>query len=236
MQGKAAVAGIGESTYYVRGKAPDTEFQLACTAIGRAARDAGLRLEDIDGIVSYMDVRNPPVRLARALGLKALNFTADPFSGGGNNVENLGISVVGDFTKTLPKARQLRTVELFLRVEMAQYDVSAAELFASLLDDPPGSWMKLTLSAEKSTVISVSDSTWGVIEMRVMSTRSKFLSRGTVNSTSAGPSLAHTSWRQTWERSWKMLEKGASCAVDALFTKLLSGLLTSTCWVRLSSM
>ena len=36
MHGSAAVAGIGESTYYKRGESPHTEFQLACMAIQRA--------------------------------------------------------------------------------------------------------------------------------------------------------------------------------------------------------
>ena len=43
MQGRAAVVGVGESAYYVRGKSPDSEFQLACTAIVNAAADAGVR-------------------------------------------------------------------------------------------------------------------------------------------------------------------------------------------------
>ena len=46
MHGSAAVVGVGESSYWVRGESPDTEFQLACCAIGRAVEDAGLRLED----------------------------------------------------------------------------------------------------------------------------------------------------------------------------------------------
>ncbi len=70
MQGKASVAGVGESVYYARGKSPDSEFQLACTAIARAADDAGIELAEIDGIVSYMDQRNDPLRLAHALGLR----------------------------------------------------------------------------------------------------------------------------------------------------------------------
>jgi len=86
MHGSSVVVGIGETTYYKRGESPDSEFALACEAIRKAADDAGIDVREIDGIVSYMDMRNPPVRLARALGLKALNFTADPFSGGGNNV------------------------------------------------------------------------------------------------------------------------------------------------------
>ena len=76
MHGQAAVAGIGESTYYVRGRSPDSEFKLCCTAITRAAEDAGVALADIDGIVSYMDQRNDPLRLAHALGLKELRWAA----------------------------------------------------------------------------------------------------------------------------------------------------------------
>jgi acetyl-CoA acetyltransferase len=86
MQGSAAVAGIGESTYYKRGESPHTEFQLACMAIQRAVEDAGLELADVDGFVSYLDQRNGPLRLARALGLKELRWTATPWAGGGNSM------------------------------------------------------------------------------------------------------------------------------------------------------
>ncbi len=85
MQGSAAVVGVGESAYYVRGRSPDTEFQLACTAIRHAVEDSGLALEDVDGIVSYMDQRNDPMRLAAALGIRELRWTGQPFGGGGNN-------------------------------------------------------------------------------------------------------------------------------------------------------
>jgi acetyl-CoA acetyltransferase len=86
MQRKAAVAGVGESTYYKYGRAKETEFQLACIAIRNAVEDAGLRLEDVDGFVSYMDPRNDPVRLSAALGVKEINYTAQTFGGGGNGV------------------------------------------------------------------------------------------------------------------------------------------------------
>jgi acetyl-CoA acetyltransferase len=83
MRGAAVVAGVGESTYYARGKAPETEFQLACIAIRNALDDAGLKPADVDGFVSYMD-RNEPVRLSAALGTGDLDFTAQTFGGGGN--------------------------------------------------------------------------------------------------------------------------------------------------------
>lgn len=85
MQGQAVVAGVGESPYYVRGRSPDTEFQLACTAIRRAVEDAGLALSEIDGFVSYMDQRNDPLRLAHALGIRELRWAAQTWAGGGNN-------------------------------------------------------------------------------------------------------------------------------------------------------
>ena len=42
MHGDAVVVGVGESRYYKRGEATETEFQLACIAIRNAVDDAGL--------------------------------------------------------------------------------------------------------------------------------------------------------------------------------------------------
>ena len=42
IRGKVAVAGIGETTYYKHGQAPDSEFKLALMAILNAAEDAGI--------------------------------------------------------------------------------------------------------------------------------------------------------------------------------------------------
>ncbi len=84
MRGQAAVVGVGESSYYKRGGASETEFQLAVIAIRNAVEDAGLKMADIDGLVSYMDARNEPVRLSAALGMAAVNFTAQTWGGGGN--------------------------------------------------------------------------------------------------------------------------------------------------------
>src|SRR3954454_5933766 len=83
MHGAAVVVGVGESAYYKRGEAPESEFRLACTAIRHAVADAGLAMSDVDGLVSYMD-RNEPVRLSAALGTGDLNFSAQTFGGGGN--------------------------------------------------------------------------------------------------------------------------------------------------------
>jgi acetyl-CoA acetyltransferase len=86
VQGRAVVAGIGESAYFERGKAPLTEFQLALTAIRAACADAGLDPAEIDGFTSYMDQRNDPLRLSAALGVRSLSWTSQPWGGGGNNM------------------------------------------------------------------------------------------------------------------------------------------------------
>src|SRR3990172_8920753 len=86
MQGRAVVAGVGESAYYGRGKSPLSEFQLALTAIRGACADAGLDPREIDGFVSYMDQRNDPLRLSAALGVRSLSWTSQPWGGGGNNM------------------------------------------------------------------------------------------------------------------------------------------------------
>ncbi|MFP6641746.1 MAG: acetyl-CoA acetyltransferase, partial [Myxococcota bacterium] len=111
MQAQAAVAGVGESAYYVRGRSPDSEFQLACTAIQRAVEDAGLTLADIDGLVSYMDTRNDPLRLASALGLGELRWTSQAWAGGGNNaaaaVQMADAAVSGGYAKHVVAFRAL---------------------------------------------------------------------------------------------------------------------------------
>jgi acetyl-CoA acetyltransferase len=86
MHGTSVVAGIGESPYYERGRSPHTEFQLACLAIRRACEDAGIEPADLDGFVTYMDARNDALRLAAALGVREMSWSAQPWGGGGNNM------------------------------------------------------------------------------------------------------------------------------------------------------
>ena len=85
MHGQAVVVGVGESEYYKHGQSPHSEFQLACMAIQHAAQDAGVEPKQLDGLVSYMDQRNSPLRVAAALGFEELRWSATPWAGGGNN-------------------------------------------------------------------------------------------------------------------------------------------------------
>src|ERR1700752_4284199 len=72
LRGKVAVVGVGETSYYKHGQAPDPEVPLALRAILAACEDAGISPLDIDGFASYSNDRNEPSRLAAALGLPEL--------------------------------------------------------------------------------------------------------------------------------------------------------------------
>jgi acetyl-CoA acetyltransferase len=92
LRGQAAVAGIGETTYYKHGKSPDAEFKLALMAILNAAKDAGIDPKEIDGFASYSNDRNDPSRIAAALGTKELRFSNMQWGGGGGG----GAAAVGN--------------------------------------------------------------------------------------------------------------------------------------------
>ncbi len=100
---KVAVAGIGETKYYKRGKAPVPEFKLAVEAITKAAEDAGIAVIDIDGFSGYADDRNSAVRLAAALGLPQLRFANMMWGGGGGGgsgaVGNAAAAIVAGYAK-----------------------------------------------------------------------------------------------------------------------------------------
>jgi acetyl-CoA acetyltransferase len=92
LRGTVAVAGIGETTYYKHGKAPDAEFALALKAILSACEDAGVSPREIDGFASYSNDRNDPSRLAAALGIRELRFANMQWGGGGGG----GAAAVGN--------------------------------------------------------------------------------------------------------------------------------------------
>jgi acetyl-CoA acetyltransferase len=100
---KVAIVGIGETTYYKRGGAPVSEFQLTCEAILKAADDAGLKVTDIDGFASYSNDRNDPPRLQAALGIPDLAFSNMFWGGGGGGgsgaVANAAAALVAGYAK-----------------------------------------------------------------------------------------------------------------------------------------
>jgi len=129
MHGSSAVVGVGESRYYPRGAAPESEFQLACIAIRNAVADAGLALSDVDGLVSFMDTRNDPARLASALGTGKLCFTGQGWGGGGN----LGAStlLIADAVVSQGYARYVVVFRALAQGQFGRFGQARAEKQAS---------------------------------------------------------------------------------------------------------
>ena len=72
---RACIAGIGETRYTKWGGITDrSEHQLACEAILAAVGDAGLGVDEVDGLASFAEDRNEAVFLAADLGLPELRF------------------------------------------------------------------------------------------------------------------------------------------------------------------
>src|SRR5215472_14204713 len=83
LRGRVAVVGVGETTYYRHGQAPEPEFVLCLKAILAACTDAGIDPKQIDGFASYSNDRNDPPTLATALGCHELRFSNMQWGGGG---------------------------------------------------------------------------------------------------------------------------------------------------------
>ena len=90
LRGRSAVIGIGETTYYKRGQAPDAEFKLALEAIVKACEDAGIQPRDIDGFASFSNDRSDPSQLAAALGCR-VNLEIVAARWGGLHGPGLGV-------------------------------------------------------------------------------------------------------------------------------------------------
>jgi acetyl-CoA acetyltransferase len=82
LRDRTAITGIGETAYTKRGGTTRSEMELACEAIIRAVADAGLSLDDVDGLCAYNSDRCTIVEVAEALNL-SLRF-ANLYPGGGN--------------------------------------------------------------------------------------------------------------------------------------------------------
>src|SRR3989440_10493233 len=100
IRGRVAIVGVGETTYYKHGRAPESEFALALRAILSACEDAGISPRKVDGFASYSNDRNDPSRLAAALGVQELRFANMQWGGGGGG----GAPPVGNAAAAIPAA------------------------------------------------------------------------------------------------------------------------------------
>lgn len=91
LRGKYAIVGIGE-TDYTRGSGRTTAA-LGVEAVSNAVRDAGLKMTDIDGMLSYSGNDSiPSTLLAGELGIR-LNFYMDCQGGGSSTEALIGIAI-----------------------------------------------------------------------------------------------------------------------------------------------
>ncbi len=99
LRGEAAVAGVGQTTYYRHGQSPHSEARLTLEAILHACADAGIAPEAIDGFSSYSNDRNDGPRLAAALGCRELRFSNMVWGGGGGGtagaIQNAAAAIAG---------------------------------------------------------------------------------------------------------------------------------------------
>tara|TARA_R100000005_G_scaffold96271_1_gene81971 strand:- start:10251 stop:11420 length:1170 start_codon:yes stop_codon:yes gene_type:complete len=80
----ACIVGIGETEYTRRGGIQGkSELALACEAVIKATQDAGISLEEIDGLASYANDESVPWLMQEALGLPDLRSTTMAWGGGG---------------------------------------------------------------------------------------------------------------------------------------------------------
>lgn len=81
---RACLVGIGETRYAKWGGIPETsEYQLAIEAIKKAVADAGLSMDDVDGLASFAEDRNEATFAAADLGLPELRYASMSWLPGG---------------------------------------------------------------------------------------------------------------------------------------------------------
>lgn len=90
LRDKYAIAGIGETAYSKN--SGTTVLNLAVEACQKAAADAGLALDEVDGIISYnFGDSVPAMAVATALGIPDIGYAVD-FAGGGNAANLITLS------------------------------------------------------------------------------------------------------------------------------------------------
>jgi acetyl-CoA acetyltransferase len=141
LRDKAAILGIGETAYTKRGRAGRSEMALACEAIKRAVADAGLGLDEVDGLCAYNSDRCTILEVAEQLGLR-LRF-ANLYPGGGNSatgvVQNAAMAVATETASVVVCYRSISQGQV--RYGQARSGYGA---HAGALQDYASSWQAFT--------------------------------------------------------------------------------------------
>ncbi len=82
---QACIVGIGETAYTRWGQMADRgEWSLACEAVLKAVDNAGLKIDQVDGVASFSNDSSLPWLMQQALGLPHLGFASMVWGGGGS--------------------------------------------------------------------------------------------------------------------------------------------------------
>ncbi|MGH9302367.1 MAG: lipid-transfer protein, partial [Acidimicrobiales bacterium] len=81
MGSRAAIVGIGATDFSK--ESGRSELHLAVEATGKALSDAGIRPDEVDGMVTFSADTNPEIEIARTLGMGQLSFFSRIHHGGG---------------------------------------------------------------------------------------------------------------------------------------------------------
>lgn len=102
LRDRAAIAGIGETSFTKRGaSAPATQYELAGQAILAAVADAGLTIDDVDGLSLYAHGGGlDPAVLAHQLGIPQLRFAVEMLGGGGGSAGAVGTAAAAVMSGT----------------------------------------------------------------------------------------------------------------------------------------
>ncbi len=94
LRDKAAVVGVGATPYYKRGRSlPQTPFELAGKAMLAALDDAGLAVDDVDGLALYsFGLGGDTSLFAQVMGIPEVRFTAMLTGGGGGAAGSVGLA------------------------------------------------------------------------------------------------------------------------------------------------
>jgi len=94
LKDKTAVVGVGATQYYKRGQSlPQTPLELAGKAMLAALDDAGLTVDDVDGLALYsVGLGGDTSLFAQTMGIPEVRFTAMLTGGGGGAAGSVGLA------------------------------------------------------------------------------------------------------------------------------------------------
>ncbi|MBM3659516.1 MAG: thiolase [Actinobacteria bacterium] len=94
LKDKAAVVGVGATQYYKRGQSvPQTPLEMAGKAMLAALDDAGLAVDDVDGLALYsFGLGGDTSLFAQTMGIPEVRFTAMLTGGGGGAAGSVGLA------------------------------------------------------------------------------------------------------------------------------------------------